>query len=72
MTDRYTFNPDIHDEWEPPAHRCGNCRHVVPGTVITTYTDGVKEERERFICQHGGRFFATSENNHCDYWEEER
>lgn len=27
MTDRYVFNPDIHEDWTPPAHRCGNCAH---------------------------------------------
>jgi hypothetical protein len=27
MTDRYVFNPDIHEDWAPPAHRCGNCAH---------------------------------------------
>ena len=27
MTDQYVFNPDIHDEWKTPAHRCENCAH---------------------------------------------
>lgn len=27
MTDKYVFNPDIHEDWTPPAHRCGNCAH---------------------------------------------
>ena len=27
MTDRYVFNPDIHEDWTPPAHRCGNWSH---------------------------------------------
>ena len=71
MTDQYAYNPDIHDEWQPPAHRCENCRHVVPGSTTTTYEDGTTVERERFICQHGNRFFAVQGNNHCSYWEED-
>ena len=71
MTDQYVYNPDIHDEWQPPAHRCENCRHVVPGTLTTTYEDGTIIEREHFICQHGNRFFAVQGNNHCSYWEED-
>lgn len=27
MTDKYVFNQDIHEDWTPPAHRCGNCAH---------------------------------------------
>ena len=50
MTDQYVYTPDIHDEWQPPAHRCENCRHVVPGSTMTTYEDGTTAElkcRER-------------------------
>lgn len=42
MTDQYVSDPDIHDEWKPPAHRCENrARHghdVVP--IVRFDVDG--------------------------------
>lgn len=70
MTDRYQFSPDIHDEYQQPAHRCENCGHMIPGTLTTTYPDGATEEHEHFICMHDDCFCAVGKNNHCNYWEE--
>lgn len=77
MTDQYTFNPDIHDDWEPPAHRCGNCAHHEHEVVPVQEPDGegnlVDTGREfpRCWCGHDGKHFATNDNNHCDFWEAE-
>ncbi len=70
MTDRYQHNPDIHDEWAPPAHRCENCCHVVAGTLAITHEDGSTEERERFVCMRDDRVHGVERTNHCNYWEE--
>ena len=77
MTDKYVFNPDIHEEWKPPAHRCGNCAHhehdVVP--IVRFDVDGNEAGSTtgtRCYCNHDGKHFVTGDNNHCDYWEEAR
>lgn len=77
MTDQYVFNPDIHDEWKPPAHRYENCSHhehdVVP--IVHFDVDGNEvgsTTGTRCYCNHGGKHFVTGDNNHCDYWEEAR
>lgn len=75
MTDRYVFNPDIHEDWAPPAHRCGNCAHhehevveveriAKDGSELAGPTEGT-----RCYCTHDGKRFVTGDNDHCDYWE---
>lgn len=76
MTDQYVFNPDIHEEWKPPAHRCGNCKHHEHDVVqIRHFAEDGSEagdpaEGTRCYCNHDGKHFVTGDNNHCDYWEE--
>lgn len=75
MTDRYVFNPDIHEDWTPPAHRCGNCAHhehevveveriAKDGSELAGPTEGTC-----CYCAHDGKHFITGDNDHCDYWE---
>lgn len=77
MTDQYVFNPDIHKEWKPPAHRCGNCAHheheVVKAQAFDLAGKRLDTDREttRCYCNHDGKHFVTGDNNHCDFWEED-
>lgn len=75
MTDKYVFNPDIHEDWTPPAHRCGNCAHhehevveveriAKDGSELAGPTEGT-----RCYCTHDGKHFVTGDNDHCGYWE---
>lgn len=51
MTDQYVFNPDIHDEWKPPAHRCENCAHHEHDVVPIVHFD-VDGQRGRQHYRH--------------------
>lgn len=80
MTDKYVFNPDIHEDWTPPAHRCGNCAHheheaVMIESIAVVANDGSRKtesiEGTHCYCTHDGKHFITGDNDHCDYWEAE-
>lgn len=60
MTDKYVFNPDIHEDWTPPAHRCGNCAHHEHEVV----------EVER-IAKDGSELAGPTEGT-CCYYESRR
>lgn len=78
MTDKYVFNPDIHEDWTHPAHRCESCAHheheaTMIERIVVVGVDGSRKvepiEGTYFYCTHDGKHFITGGNDHCDCWE---